>query len=70
MTWHLMHLLVGANAHILHKSCIHSRILYSTLRKTIVYVILYYSHMRSSRLKELLWKQPPAKWYLAESFLI
>lgn len=70
MTMHLMRLPVGANAHILHKSCTHSRILYATLRKTMVYEIFYYCHMRCSRFKEGLWRQPPAKWYSAKSFLI
>jgi len=70
MTWHLMYLLLGAKAHILHKLCIHSRILYSIMGKTIVSDILYWCHMRCSRFKEPLWRQPPAKWYLAKSFLI
>lgn len=67
MTWHLTCLLVGVNAHILHKSCIHSRTLYSTLRKIIVYEIIIVT--RCSRFKEMLWRQPPAKLYLAELFL-
>lgn len=33
MTWHVMHLLVGANAHILPKSCVHSRTLYSNIEE-------------------------------------
>lgn len=45
MKGYLMHFLVGVNAHILHKSHIHSRTSYSTLRREL-FIKLYYCHVK------------------------